>query len=87
MPMTENEGPTPPQSGVSSRMPGEGSVKPVEAGVISGSASWNYIYIFLGFAVSIEATVIGMITPLQCPWNIFDVRSVLDRIYHLPIFG
>ena len=35
-----------------------------------GSETWAYIYTVLGFLVTIESTVIGMMTPLACPWNI-----------------
>jgi hypothetical protein len=37
--------------------------------VIRGPISWGYFYILLGFAISIEGTIIQM-TPLRCPWNI-----------------
>jgi hypothetical protein len=33
-------------------------------------ASWAYIYIALGFALSIEGTIIQLITPLKFPWNL-----------------
>lgn len=42
----------------------------VDARVIRGPESWAYIYIVLGFVVTIESTVIGMMTPLTFPWNI-----------------
>ena len=35
-----------------------------------GSGSWTYIYTVLGFVVTIESTVIGMLTPLTFPWNL-----------------
>jgi hypothetical protein len=38
-------------------------------GVVRGPESWNYIYRFLGFALAIEGTTIGMV-PLSFPWNI-----------------
>ena len=41
----------------------------VDAKVQRGQDSWNFIYIVLGFALSIEATIVGM-TPLRFPWNI-----------------
>jgi hypothetical protein len=40
----------------------------VDATVQRGQASWTYIYITLGFAISIEGTIAGMI-PIF-PWNI-----------------
>jgi hypothetical protein len=30
------------------------------------------VYVAFGFALSIEATVVSMFTPLQFPWNIFS---------------
>jgi hypothetical protein len=36
---------------------------------IRGPISWGYFYILLGFAISIEGTIIQM-TPLRFPWNI-----------------
>jgi hypothetical protein len=47
-----------------------GSKMTVEAGVKRGPESWSYIYIAGGFALTIESTVIGMMTPLTFPWNI-----------------
>ena len=34
-----------------------------------GQESWTFIYITLGFAISIEGTVISMM-PLSFPWNV-----------------
>lgn len=42
----------------------------VETRVRRGPESWAYIYIVLGFVVTIESTIIGMMTPLMFPWNI-----------------
>ena len=42
----------------------------VEAKVIRGEQSWNFIYIALGFALAIEGTVIQMFTPLTFPYNL-----------------
>ena len=38
------------------------------ATVKRGPESWNYIYVALGFAIAIEATVIHM--ALHFPWNV-----------------
>ena len=40
-----------------------------DASVVRGPESWNYIYVFLGFALAMEGTTIGMF-PLSFPWNI-----------------
>ena len=42
----------------------------VSMGVKRRPESWNYIYVMLGFALAIEGTIIGMITPLLFPWNV-----------------
>lgn len=42
----------------------------LEAKAIRGGKSWNFIYIGLGFALSIEGTFIQMITRLAFPWSI-----------------
>ena len=41
-----------------------------ETSVRRGPESWAYIYTGLGFVVTIESTIIGMMTPLMFPWNI-----------------
>jgi hypothetical protein len=41
-----------------------GATASVDAKVKRGSDSWAYIYIFLGFVLSIEGTAIGMIDPV-----------------------
>ncbi len=47
-----------------------GSNVGVTATVTRGPESWAYIYTVLGFVLTIESTVIGMMTPLTFPWNI-----------------
>ena len=42
----------------------------VQMKIKRGSESWSYIYVTLGFALSIEASVIAMIEPLKFPWNL-----------------
>jgi hypothetical protein len=44
-------------------------VAELTAKVTRGPESWAYIYIFLGFALAIEGTVVSMATPLFFPWN------------------
>lgn len=41
-----------------------------DALVRRGGESWAYIYVFLGFIVTIESTIVGMMTPIVFPWNI-----------------
>ena len=42
----------------------------VKMTVTRGNESWTYIYVMMGFALSIEGTIVAMITPLAFPWNI-----------------
>ena len=43
----------------------------LSATVKRGPASWAYIYVALGFALTIEGTIIQMTTPpLKFPWNL-----------------
>lgn len=42
----------------------------VTATVTRGRESWNFIYIFLGFALTIEGTILQMIDPLRFPLNL-----------------
>lgn len=48
----------------------------VSMGVKRGPESWSYIYVMLGFALTIEGTVIAMITPLSFPWNIIIFGAI-----------
>lgn len=59
----------------------------VNTQVIRGKESWNYIYIFLGFAISIEATVIGMITPLLFPYNLLAFAATAAITFNLFLFN
>jgi hypothetical protein len=47
----------------------------VDAKVRRGPESWAFIYIALGFALTIESTVISMI-PNAFPWNIFGYAAI-----------
>jgi len=38
--------------------------------VTRGPETWAYIYTVLGFVLTIESTVIGMMTPLRFPYNV-----------------
>ena len=48
-----------------------------------GPETWAYIYIMLGFALSIEGTVIAMITPLLFPWNLIVYAGVATVTFRL----
>jgi hypothetical protein len=38
--------------------------------VVRGPQSWTFIYIILGFSLTIEDNFIQMIRPLEYPWNL-----------------
>lgn len=40
------------------------------ATVVRGSESWTFIYVLLGFVLTIEGNFIQMIKPLEFPWNL-----------------
>jgi hypothetical protein len=54
---------------------GEKVMTRANAEVVRGPESWNYIYRFLGFALAIEGTTLGMV-PLSFPWNIITYGIV-----------
>lgn len=51
----------------------------VAAAVKRGPESWQYVYVMLGFALTIEGSIIQMITPLIFPGNllVFAVVGVV----------
>jgi len=57
------------------------------AQIIRGAISWSYFYIFLGFALSIEGTVIQMIVPLLFPCNILLFLVVGGITVYLVLFS
>ena len=58
----------------------------VSATVKRGPESWAYIYIALGFVLSIEGTIIGMITPLVFPWNLIAYIARSGTVYIFVIY-
>ena len=51
--------------------------------------SWTYIYVVLGFALSIEGTIIQMFDPIKFPWNVLlyfavDATSARRLVQHCP---
>jgi hypothetical protein len=48
----------------------------VDAKLKRGPESWAYFSTALGFVVTIESTVIGMMTPLSFPWNIVVFAAI-----------
>lgn len=52
-----------------------------------GPESWTYIYVVLGFALAIEATVITMVEPIKFPWNVVLFIAVAAATFWLFIFN
>ncbi len=55
----------------------------VDAKVRRGPESWTFIYIALGFALTIESTIIAMITPLSFPYNVIAYAIVAVATFWL----
>ena len=52
-----------------------------------GPESWAYIYVVLGFALAIEATVITMVEPIKFPWNVALFIAAAAATFWLFIFN
>lgn len=48
----------------------------VDAKVKRGPESWTFIYIALGFALTIESTIVAMITPVSFPFNVVAYAAI-----------
>ena len=59
----------------------------IEAKTIRGVESWTFIYIALGFALSIEGTLLQMIEPLRFPYNIMAYLAVMAATFWLFILN
>ena len=55
----------------------------IEMKVKRDQQSWTYIYVVLGFALTIESTVVSMITPLCFPWNILVFAIIAVATWYL----
>jgi hypothetical protein len=53
----------------------------------SSLASWDYIYVTLGFALAIEGTIIQMVTPLAFPCNIIAYVALGAFTFWLFLFS
>ena len=42
----------------------------MSAKIKRGEKSWSYLYTLLGFALTIETGIMGLIEPLKWPWNL-----------------
>jgi len=54
-----------------------------EATVKRGPESWAYVYVVLGFALTIESTLVAMVTPLRFPWNILGFAIIAVATWYL----
>lgn len=57
------------------------------ATVKRGAASWSYIYITLGFMLTLEAALIAFITPLTWPRNLITYLAASAITAHLWLFS
>ena len=55
----------------------------VSVKVRRGETSWSYLYTFLGFALTVETGVMGLITPLVWPWNLLTLVGVAALTIYL----
>jgi hypothetical protein len=55
----------------------------IEMKVKRDQQSWTYIYVVLGFALTIESTVVSMITPLCFPLNILVFAIIAVATWYL----
>jgi hypothetical protein len=46
------------------------------AKVKRGEKSWSYLYTLLGFALTIETGIVGLVDPLKWPWNLVSLVVV-----------
>jgi hypothetical protein len=59
----------------------------VSATVVRGPESWTFIYVLLGFALTIEGNFIQMIRPLEYPWNLVVFLAAMLVTVWLFIFS
>jgi len=44
---------------------------------VRGPVAWTFIYVVLGFTLSIEGTFLQMIEPLRFPWNLIAYVALM----------
>jgi hypothetical protein len=59
----------------------------VSATVVRGPESWTFIYVLLGFALTIEGNFVQKIKPLEYPWNFFVFLAAMLVTVCLFIFS
>ncbi len=55
--------------------------------VTRAQASWNYIYIMLGFALSIEGSIIQMIDVIRFPVNVIAFLLIAGVTAYIFLFS
>ena len=59
----------------------------IDTTVKRGQDSWLYVYIILGFTLTIEGSVVQMITCLKFPWNLVTYGAVSAVTFWLFLFN
>ena len=59
----------------------------VDVEVRRGSESWTYIYVTLGFMLTIEAGIVALITPLFWPRNLIVYSALCGLTVYLWLFN
>lgn len=57
------------------------------AKVKRGPVAWQFIYTFLGFALTIEAGVMSLVTPLRWPWNLITYVFLAIVTFRLCLYS
>ena len=58
-----------------------------DADVIRGRQSWDYFYVALAFALTLEGETIQMIAPLIFPWNVIAYAALGTLTFWLFLFN
>jgi hypothetical protein len=59
----------------------------MSAKVRRGEKSWSYFYTLLGFALTIETGIVGLIEPLCWPWNLLTLAVVGSVTVYLFLYS
>ncbi len=59
----------------------------VDFKVKRGAGSWGYIYTLLGFVLTIETGVMGLIVPIKWPWNFVSLLVLATLTIYLFLYN
>ena len=59
----------------------------VQMKVTRRQTNWAYFYIFLGFALSLEASIVAFVEPLRWPWNLVTFLMTSGVTVYLVLFN